>query len=147
MVKEFLLVGGSLALATLGIGVTYAVYQKKIISPDILMENRIFGGFYKVFKNAWYFEDVYNAFGEKVIYGGISKGLNWFDIYVIDGIVHGIARVATFLGGSIQGVQSGIVEHYVSSLLVGLSITTLGFLLWILFPGPPFFSLIFSKFS
>lgn len=168
ILPEFLLVGGSLALAALGVGVTYAVYQRKIISPDILMENRVFGGFYKVFKNAWYFEDVYNAFGEKVIYGGISKGLNWFDqtvvdgvvrgtailsrwfssaidwfdIYVIDGIVHGIARVATFLGGSIQGVQSGILEHYVSSLLVGLSITTLGFLLWILFPGLPFFSFL-----
>lgn len=168
ILSEGLLIGLSLGLTLLGTLVTYEIYQKGAISPEVFTKNKLLGGFHRVFKNAWYFEGAYNFLGEKVVYEGISKGLDWFDnniidgvvrgvamisrwissaviwsdIHIIDGIVRGFARASTYLGGKLRRVQSGIVEHYVTSLLIGLSVATLGFILWMLFPGV-FLSIIF----
>ncbi|NIQ05434.1 MAG: NADH-quinone oxidoreductase subunit L, partial [Candidatus Korarchaeota archaeon] len=60
LLAEGVLIALSLVLAFLGLGVTYAIYQRKVVDTRALTKNRLFGGFQKAFKNAWYFEDAYN---------------------------------------------------------------------------------------
>jgi NADH-quinone oxidoreductase subunit L len=53
---------------------------------------------------------------------GISHIEQAFDTYVIDGIVNGIARLITGIGGGVRRVETGRVQTYMVGFFGGVAI-------------------------
>ncbi len=135
-----------ISLATLGVLVASIVYYKPIIPPDALTRNPIGKGIFAFLYNRYYVDDVYNFVAEQIFLNGFARALSWFDIHIIDkivegiaiatvlvarvsrwfdekvvdGIVNGIAYVLSYTGSKIRKIQSGIIQNYVTLILIGL---------------------------
>ncbi len=109
----------SLFVAILGIFIAYMFYSKKKIDTDKLAGS--LGPVYKFSLNKWYFDEFYQAvFVNGTI--GLTLVLNWFDKYIVDGIVNGSAAL-TRMFSSI----SGFFDTYVVDGLVNFTAYFSGF--------------------
>src|SRR6188508_843306 len=112
---EFFLMGlsGVLVVAT----IIFTWFRFKNYQPK---EEKGFG---KVLENKWYVDELY----DKVIAKPLNKlaGFlnNFFEIFIIDGIVNGVGRAVNYGGRQLRLLQSGQVGSYV--LLMVLSILLL----------------------
>ncbi|MGE5479558.1 MAG: NADH-quinone oxidoreductase subunit L [Chloroflexota bacterium] len=135
----------SLLIAGGGILLSFTFYQFKIFNPDTIAN--MIKPLYKLSYNKWYFDEIYAAtfIGGTI---GISKLLSWFDIYVIDGAVNGMASLwrgislvvgwfdnnvvdglvnftanfTGFWGGILRKLQTGRVQTYIVLSVIGLMI-------------------------
>jgi NADH-quinone oxidoreductase subunit L len=132
----------SVAVGTLGIVLAFGVYLFGWVNPE-RVANRV-KPLYNFLLNKWYFDELYEAVfvnGSKAI----SRGLAWFDLTVVDGLVNLAARLGVFLSwlvgifdnkvvdGAVDGVanvtiasgsalrrlQTGKLYHYVFALAGG----------------------------
>ena len=112
---EFFLMGlsGVLVVAT----IIFTWFRFKNFQPK---EQKGFG---KVLENKWYVDEIYN----KVIVNPLNKlaGFlnNFFERFIIDGIVNGVGRAVNYSSRQLRLLQSGQVGSYV--LLMVLSILLL----------------------
>ena len=100
----------SLILASLGILLAFVMYQWKKISAETLADK--FKKLYNGSLNKWYIDEIYNA----TFIGGtisLSKMLSWFDKYIVDGIVNGVATITR-----ISSKISGYFDTYIVDGLV-----------------------------
>jgi NADH-quinone oxidoreductase subunit L len=132
----------SVAVGTLGIVLAFGVYLFGWVDPARVANS--LKPLYNFLLNKWYFDELYEA---TVISGSkaISRGLAWFDLYVVDGLVNLAARLGVFLSwlvgifdnkvvdGAVDGVatvtiasgsalrrlQTGKLYHYVFALAGG----------------------------
>jgi NADH-quinone oxidoreductase subunit L len=135
----------SLLVASLGIGLSYLMYIKKKISPDVWASKM--GIFYKLSLNKYYFDENYNRF----LYQPFLKlsravaYVDWdlYDKYFINGFGHvakflsritgrmdydgldqtlvdGIGRTAGGFGKQLKQVQTGRLQNYMLFALVGV---------------------------
>lgn len=115
----YMLMALSTVIGIIGIYVAYVFYIKK---PDTLpaATAKAAGPVYKLFFNKWYFDEIYDALIVQPIVT-ISKFL-WrgFDVNVIDFIVNAAAWVANFLGGLLRMLQTGRIQTYMYSMVVGV---------------------------
>jgi len=95
--------------AVVGIGIAIAVYSKKLarpIEPEILAEG-------------WKYDSTVSAFmggpGRKAF-----EAIAWFDERVVDGAVHGVAKLVNGAGGQIRKAQTGNVRNYAGIVGVGV---------------------------
>jgi NADH-quinone oxidoreductase subunit L len=132
----------SVAVGTLGIVLAFGVYLYGWVNPARVANS--LKPLYEFLLNKWYFDELY----EVVFVNGskaISRGLAWFDLYVVDGLVNLAARLGVFLSwligvfdnkvvdGAVDGVanvtiasgsalrrlQTGKLYHYVFALAGG----------------------------
>ncbi|MBC7196127.1 MAG: NADH-quinone oxidoreductase subunit L, partial [Deferribacterales bacterium] len=93
-----------------------------IKKPDILPAKtaKAAGPIYKLFYNKWYFDEIYQALIINPIVT-ISKFL-WkgFDVNVIDFIVNAFGHVARFLGQILRYIQTGRIQTYIFTMVVGV---------------------------
>lgn len=78
----------SLLVAGLGMLLAFVTYYWKKIDADAWAAR--LNGLYKFLLNKWYFDELYGA----VVVGGtlaLTRALRWFDTYVVDGFVNGVA--------------------------------------------------------
>lgn len=112
---EYILMGLSTGLVILTI--VFAWFRFKNYQPK---EERGFG---KVLENKWYVDELY----DKIIANPLNKlaGFltNFFERFIIDGIVNGVGRAVNYGGRQLRLLQSGQVGNYV--LLMVLSILLL----------------------
>ncbi len=110
----------SLVLAGLGILFAFVIYQWKKVSADNLAGK--LKGLYKGSLNKWYVDEFYHA---SFIGGTLGLGdlLNWFDKYIVDGIVNGSA-VFTRVFSKI----SGYFDEYIVDGLVNATALISGFI-------------------
>jgi NADH-quinone oxidoreductase subunit L len=139
----------SLLLGGLGILLAFSMYQWKKINADSLAER--VKGLYKFSLYKWYLDELYGA---TAVDGtlGLSKILNVFDKYIVDGIVNGSAYITRgfsrlsglfdtyfvdglvnwtaffsgFIGLSFKRIQTGKVQTYL--VLVIFSVLILFFI-------------------
>jgi NADH-quinone oxidoreductase subunit L len=132
----------SVAVGTLGIFLAFVVYSFGWIDPD-RVANAV-KPLHNFLKNKWYFDELYEA---TVINGSkaFSRGLYWFDLhvvdglvnlsaqlgvfvsflvgkfddYVVDGAVNGVASATTGSGSLLRRLQTGKLYHYVFVLAGG----------------------------
>jgi len=117
MLMEYLLMGISVAIALIGIYMAYMMYIKNRELPEKLA-NR-FPLLYRLLLNKWYVDELYSAV--------IIRPIQWFsnflwkviDVSVIDWIVNTIARVVGWLGNMLRYIQSGQVQSYAISVVLG----------------------------
>lgn len=135
----------SLVIAGTGILFAFLVYQFKVFNPDNIA--RQFNVFYQLSFNKWFFDEIYNstvvsatillsklsALFDLYIIDGLVNGLAWitrqigyfigyFDLYVVDGLVNLVGNVTGFFGSMLRYIQTGRVQTYVAFAVSGLII-------------------------
>jgi NADH-quinone oxidoreductase subunit L len=146
---EWGLMALSVSVAGAGCFLAYLMYRKEVLSPDIFA-NLAGGGFYRLFNNKWYLDEIYqvlfvngtlllanilSAF-DKYVVDGIVNGSatvvrfsSWlnglFDQYVIDGIVNAVANITFWIGNKFRRVQTGSINSYLYGILIAIAIAVI----------------------
>jgi NADH-quinone oxidoreductase subunit L len=135
----------SLVCAGLGIMAAYLFYHWKKVNVKKLTES--FNPLYKFLLNKWYFDELY----DKTVVSGtmlFTRILNWFDKYIVDGLVNGSATITqmssktsgkfdnifvdglvnltggtvAFFGLLFRKIQTGRIQTYIAFLIFGILI-------------------------
>jgi NADH-quinone oxidoreductase subunit L len=110
----------SLILALSGIALAFAVYRRKLIDPDRVAAK--VAPLHRFLLNKWYFDEIYEDW---VVVPGVhlvSRMMRWFDTYVVDGAVNGIATVTSW-----QSRLSGLFDKWVVDGAVNGAAYVVGF--------------------
>ncbi len=114
---EILLSGASLALAVGGIALAWAlwgngrVYALPASSPAQAVR--------RLLLERYYFKAAYDWIGARGV-NTVARAADFFDVYVIDGVVHGFEGAFGGLSDRLRRIQSGVVSDYASYLVAGL---------------------------
>jgi len=114
---ELLMMVISVVIALIGIGIAYLFYVKNPALPKLIAER--WKGLYKLVFNKYYVDELYEILFIKSLKGlgtGLWKG---FDEFVIDGTVNGIAYLIGLLSGAMRRLQTGLVQNYAFSMIIG----------------------------
>ncbi len=107
----------SVVIALIGIGVAYLFHVKNPALPKRVAEK--WKGLYKLVFNKYYVDELYEILfinSLKKLGTGLWRG---FDEFVIDGTVNGIAYFIGFLSGMMRKIQTGLVQSYAFSMIIG----------------------------
>ncbi len=114
---ELLMMVISVIIALIGIGIAYLFYIKKPELPKQLAER--WKGIYTLVFNKYYVDEIYEALFVNSL-KGLGTGL-WrgFDDFVIDGTVNGIAYLIGLISRGMRRMQTGLVQNYAFSMVLG----------------------------
>ena len=120
----FMVISSVVGLA--GIAFAWMRYRDRV--PSWEPTNAI----HKLLANKYYIDEVYNSLIVQPI-KNVSHYLLWriVDNGIIDGIVNGVASVIQIIGGTLRRLQTGIVQAYIVSMVLGIVL----FLAYYLFFG------------
>lgn len=107
----------SVVIALIGIGVATYMYMKKSDKSDVVASK--FGVFYTWAYHKFYFDELWLFVTRKIIFNGISKPIAWFDHNIIDGFMNSLAFVTNGVSNKIKGLQSGRIQQYAATYLLG----------------------------
>ena len=107
----------SVIVGLVGIGFAWMRYSKR--TPAAQPGT----GLHKLVANKYYVDELYNAVFVQPI-KNVSHYLLWriVDTGIIDGIVNGIAGAIRIIGGVLRRLQTGVVQAYIVSMVVGIVI-------------------------
>jgi NADH-quinone oxidoreductase subunit L len=114
---EFFMMAVSVIIALIGIGIAYLFYVKNPALPKLLAEKQ--KALYQLVFNKYYIDELYEVLfinSLKRLGTGLWRG---FDEFVIDGTVNGIAYFFGWLSSVVRKVQTGVVQNYAFSMVVG----------------------------
>jgi NADH-quinone oxidoreductase subunit L len=117
----------SVAVALAGIYLAHQMYLAKAGAADRVAA-RLFG-LYNLLKRKYYVDEIYDALFVRPLFW-LSENFFWkiFDVKLIDGTVNGSAKLFGGLASLLRRWQTGIVQNYAVTLVLGL-IVILGYLL------------------
>ena len=120
----FMVISSVVGLA--GIAFAWSRYRERVPSDEPT------NALHKLLANKYYIDEVYNSLIVQPIKNG-SHFLLWqlVDNGIIDGIVNGMASIVRFIGGLLRRLQTGIVQAYIVSMVLGIVL----FLAYYLFFG------------
>ncbi len=109
----FMVISSVVGLA--GIAVAWMRYSKRVPSEEPT------NALHRLVANKYYIDEIYNALIVQPIKNG-SHYLLWriVDNGVIDGIVNGVASIVQIIGGTLRRLQTGIVQAYIVSMVLGI---------------------------
>ena len=106
-------------VAALGIGVAYAIYVRRIITPEKIMAT--FSPIHRILARKYYMDEIYETvIVRKVGLGIVARGGDMFDRNVVDRIVNIVGSLGRNFGGGIAKLQTGQVQAYGVGIFVGL---------------------------
>jgi NADH-quinone oxidoreductase subunit L len=116
-VLELIMMVVSVVIALIGIGIAYLFYVKNPALPESLAEK--WKRLYKLVFNKYYVDEIY-----EILFINSLKNLGtalWkgFDELVIDGSINGIAYLIGLLSGAMRKIQTGLVQNYAFSMIIG----------------------------
>jgi len=101
-----------------GIAVAGLFYYLKKFSPSMITGER--DPIRQMLLKGYYQHEIYTAwFAEKVVYG-IAIIFNMIDIKIVDGVLNKISDWTVAFGGNLRKVQTGVIENYVTALVLGV---------------------------
>jgi NADH-quinone oxidoreductase subunit L len=114
---ELFMMGVSVIIALTGIGIAYLFYVKNPSLPKRTAEK--WKGLYKLVFNKYYVDELYEILFIKSL-KNLGTGL-WrgFDDFVIDGTINGIAYLIGWVSAALRKMQTGLVQNYAFSMVVG----------------------------
>ena len=109
----FMVISSVVGLA--GIAFAWTRYSKRVPSDEPT------NAMHKFVANKYYVDEVYNSLIVQPIKNA-SHYLLWriVDNGVIDGIVNGVAAVIRVIGGTLRRLQTGLVQAYIVSMVLGI---------------------------
>ncbi|CAG7634328.1 NADH-quinone oxidoreductase subunit L [Paenibacillus solanacearum] len=117
----FVMIMSTLA-GVLGIGVGYLVYLKRTIPADTISARAPW--LYRLLNRKYYIDELYQAVIVNALQG-LGRLLQWFDIYVVDGLVRLSSYAVVGIGRLGSRLQNGQVQSYGLATLLGLLIIML----------------------
>ncbi|MDH4263548.1 MAG: NADH-quinone oxidoreductase subunit L [Spirochaetia bacterium] len=114
---EILLMGISVLLAFVGFIFSYKLFFK---NKGIPRKDEEYAGLQKTVYNKYYIDEIYNIAFVKSIYHFALVLWRAFDVFVIDGIVNGVARLLKNLGQGMRETETGVVHDYMMYMAGGL---------------------------
>ncbi len=114
---EYILMAVSVVIGGIGILIAYLFYIKNPALPKLAAER--WKGLYKLVYNKYYVDEIYEVLfirSLKNLGTGLWKG---FDELVIDGAINGIAYLIGSLSGAMRKIQTGVVQNYALSMVIG----------------------------
>jgi NADH-quinone oxidoreductase subunit L len=114
---ELFLMALSVVIALIGIGIAYHLYLKNPHLPKALAER--WKRLYTLVANKYYVDELYQTLfvnSLKKLATGLWRG---FDDFIIDGTVNGIAYLFGWVSGVMKRMQTGLVQNYAVSIVVG----------------------------
>lgn len=108
----------SLIVASSGIFISWLTYQKNVIRTETVKKS--LGVVYSGMYNKWWFDELYEATVIKLTLL-LTKMMAWFDNYVIDGVVNGVASITRVFSDG-----TGIFDNRVIDGLVNAFANTIG---------------------
>lgn len=124
---EYLLMLLSVAIVLIGIGLAYTMYVKERERPAQLAER--FAGLYRLLFNKWYVDELYGLIAVRPLHRASLFLWKGIDVLIIDGVINGLARILGWSGTWLRTVQTGYVQAYAVSFLLGV----VGLMLYTLF--------------
>jgi NADH-quinone oxidoreductase subunit L len=111
----WLFMGISTIVGLAGIAFAWIRYKDRVPSAEPT------NALQKLVANKFYVDEAYNTFIVQPIKNA-SHFLLWklFDTGVIDGIVNGVAALIRLIGGTLRRLQTGLVQAYIVSMVVGI---------------------------
>lgn len=106
-------------VALAGIFLAWAIYQKQWISHLALRER--FQGIYQLLYHKYYIDEIYQWLIDHLV-DGTARVLFWFDIYIINGLVNGIAALTGGAGRVLRYTETGQVQTYAAYMFAGVLI-------------------------
>ena len=115
---ELLLMGVSTVVVLGGVYYAYRVYVQQPTLADDLAQR--LGFLHRLSFNKYFVDEAYHLLIVRP-FQALAEGLwKWFDIKVVDGAVNGSGHAITMISGAIRRVQSGLIQHYASIILLGV---------------------------
>jgi NADH-quinone oxidoreductase subunit L len=102
-----------------GIGVAWWMYVREPGFAGRLA--RRLAGFYQLWLNKLYVDELYDAFFVRPL-SGLASFFRIFDMYVIDGIVDLVGHVPRLLGKLLRPIQNGLVQFYALAMMLGVAV-------------------------
>jgi NADH-quinone oxidoreductase subunit L len=124
---EDVLMACSIVAAFSGIALAYLFYLRSPATPENLA--RRFHGVYETLLNKYWVDEVY---GTTVVAGTVALANGFWklvDVLVIDGMVNGVGSFVRSQSAIWRRVQTGNVQHYALTFLVGVIVVVAYFLL------------------
>lgn len=107
----------SVVISLIGMGIAFKLYYKRNEIPDKITQS--ISGFYKIALHKFYFDEIWLFVTREIIFKRISKPIAWFDRHIIDGFMDGLAFVTQGASSKIKGLQSGHIQQYAMTYLIG----------------------------
>jgi len=119
----------AVGVGLIGIALAWVFYKKENSLSDKYA--KAFGPLYQWAYDKFYFDEIYMFITKKIIFKRISAPIAWFDKKVVDGTMEGIGNKTVLTSEKIKGMQSGKLQDYAFSFIIGVVIITLVFIyLW-----------------
>lgn len=109
-----------------GIALAYLMYGRRSVSSDLIA--RPLPWLYQLSFRKYYIDEFYDNVIVRPL-GWIGIGLQFFDRYVVDGLVALVAKITAFVGWLHSRLQNGQVQTYGFAVLLGLVLILVGFVL------------------
>jgi len=108
--------------------VAWVIYGARLVSADSI--RRAFGPVHKLVANKYYLDWLYeDIIVKRVVIGGVSRGLDLFDRYVVDGAVNATAWTTQFTAQRLRLAQAGQLQVYGAAMFVGVVLIAVGILI------------------
>lgn len=118
VIREIILMVVSLLIALIGIWIAVMFYLRKTYLPGYAQEK--FPFLYRLIFNKYYVDELY----EFLFVNSIKSFGMWLwefvDTVIIDGAVNGIAYLTRGFGRIVRRIQTGFVQGYALSIIIGL---------------------------
>ncbi|MGC2360257.1 MAG: NADH-quinone oxidoreductase subunit L [Thermoplasmata archaeon] len=126
---DLALSAGSVGLGLGGIGLAWVMWgngRVYVLAPTSALQP-----LRRLLLNRYYFKVGYDAIGQKGVYT-LARAADFFDRFVIDGVVRGLERMFSFASNRMRSLQTGLVSDYAAYVIGGL----LALLVLLLIIGP-----------
>lgn len=128
--EELLFMTISVCIAAAGIGLAYLLYIKRTDIPGKIADS--IKPLYNLSLNKYYLDEIYEAGVIKPILKTSDSFLwRFFDVWIIDGLVNGVARLfKDVLSEGLRRLQTGVVNTYAVYFVLGV-VMVLGYFLFV----------------
>lgn len=114
---EMVMMGISVAIALIGIGIAYLFYVRSPAIPKRLAERH--KALYTFVVNKYYVDELYEILFVNSLKRAGTALWRGFDEFIIDGTVNGIAYFIGWISTVVRRIQTGYVQNYAFSMVIG----------------------------
>ncbi|HHV64925.1 MAG TPA: NADH-quinone oxidoreductase subunit L [Peptococcaceae bacterium] len=122
----YLLMLLSVVLALAGIGLAFILYCKDQDKQAARSLAKKYPALYNLSYRKYYIDEAYTWFTRKIVDGG-AKVIYLFDIYLVDGVVNGLAALTKGSGQGLKYLQTGKLQTYALIFFLAVLVLTVAF--------------------